>query len=93
MLDMVGPLYVVVDEVSQEMYTNKRPRAQALKFAILAQSARWPWTRTKTGLRINAELDTNTYKTGLKVSDEEFATINIKKSKFHGEWNYTISPK
>ena len=47
-------------------------------------------TKTKTGLRINAELDTNTYKTGLKVTDEEFATIKSTKSKFHGEWNYTI---
>ena len=50
-------------------------------------------TKTRTGLRINAELDTNTYKTGLKVTDEEFATIKIKKAKFHGEWNYTISPR
>ena len=50
-------------------------------------------TTTKTGLRINAELDTNSYKTGLKVTDEEFAAIKIKKAKFHGEWNYTISPK
>jgi hypothetical protein len=50
-------------------------------------------TRTKTGLKINAELDTNIYKTGLKVSDEEFATIKIARSEFHGDWNYTISPR
>ena len=50
-------------------------------------------TRTKTGLKINAELDTNTYKTGLKVTDEEFATIRIARSEFHGDWNYTISPR
>jgi transposase len=50
-------------------------------------------TKTKTGLRINAELDTNTYKTGLRVSDEEFASIKITKSEFHGEWDYTISPR
>jgi hypothetical protein len=50
-------------------------------------------TKTRTGLRINAELDTSTYKTGLKVTDEEFATIKIKKAKFHGEWNYNISPR
>ena len=36
-------------------------------------------TKTRTGLRINAELDTNTYKIGLKVTDEEFATIKIKR--------------
>jgi len=50
-------------------------------------------TRTKAGLKINAELDTNSYPTGLKVTDEEFARISIKKAKFHGEWNYTISPR
>lgn len=50
-------------------------------------------TRTKMGLKINAELDTNSYETGLKVTNEEFATIKIKKAKFHGEWNYTISPR
>jgi hypothetical protein len=50
-------------------------------------------TRTKAGLKINAELDTNTYPTGLKVTKEQFATIKIKKARFHGEWNYTISPR
>jgi hypothetical protein len=50
-------------------------------------------TKTKTGLRINAELDSNTYKTGLKVTDEELATINLKRCDFHGDWNYTISPR
>jgi hypothetical protein len=50
-------------------------------------------TRTKAGLRINSELDTNSYPTGVKVTDEELATVRIKKAKFHGEWNYTISPR
>jgi hypothetical protein len=50
-------------------------------------------TRTKTGLRIDAELDTNTYKIGLKVTDEELATVNLTRSDFHGDWNYTISPR
>jgi hypothetical protein len=36
----------VVDEVSQEMYTNKPPKAQALKLTTLAQSARWPFIET-----------------------------------------------
>jgi len=49
-------------------------------------------TTTTTGLRIQAELDTNTYPTGLKVSDEELAAVHITKEAFHGEWNYTISP-
>jgi hypothetical protein len=50
-------------------------------------------TRTRTGLRIDAELDTNTYKIGLKVTDEELATVNLTRSDFHGDWNYTISPR
>jgi Rhodopirellula transposase DDE domain len=50
-------------------------------------------TKTKTGLHIQAELDTNIYETGIEVSEEELAAVRIKKAPFHGEWNYTISPK
>jgi len=49
-------------------------------------------TTTQKGLRIRAELDTKEYKTGIKVSDQELAKVNIKKDKFHGDWNYTILP-
>jgi Rhodopirellula transposase DDE domain len=47
----------------------------------------------KTGLRIQTELDTKTYRTGIKVSDEELAAIRLERASFHGEWNYTIAPK
>jgi Rhodopirellula transposase DDE domain len=47
-------------------------------------------TKTKEGLRIQAELDTNTYPMGIKVTDEELAAVNIKRHSFHGDWNYTI---
>ena len=50
-------------------------------------------TTTKAGLQIQAELDANAYRTGLKVSDEEFAAIQLEKASFHGEWNYTITPR
>ncbi len=50
-------------------------------------------TKTKTGLRIKAELDTNTYPLGVKVSDEQLSQVNIDRADFHGEWNYTISPQ
>jgi hypothetical protein len=49
-------------------------------------------TKTKAGLRIHAELDTNNYPMGIKVTDEELATVNVKRHVFHGDWNYTISP-
>jgi Rhodopirellula transposase DDE domain len=49
-------------------------------------------TTTKTGLTVRCELDTNAYAKGIKVSDAEMATLNIKGDAFHPEWNYTISP-
>ena len=50
-------------------------------------------TTTKTGLRIEAEMDANAYKTGIKVSDEELAAIHLEKAASHGEWNYKITPR
>jgi hypothetical protein len=50
-------------------------------------------TTTTTGLIVRAALDTNTYETGIKVSDEELAKVRIRPAKFHGEWNYAISPR
>ncbi len=49
-------------------------------------------TTTQTGLKIQAEIDTNRYPKGLRVTDEELEKINIQKANFHGEWNYTILP-
>jgi hypothetical protein len=49
-------------------------------------------TQTRTGLRVRAELDTNTYPKGIKVTDQEMELVLLTKDKFHGEWNYTISP-
>jgi Rhodopirellula transposase DDE domain len=50
-------------------------------------------TKTREGLKVRAALDTNPYPTGIEVSDEEFAAVNIRAAKFHGDWNYTISPR
>lgn len=47
-------------------------------------------TTTRTGLRVRAKRDTRTYPKGVKVSDEELATVHIKPDKFHGEWNYSL---
>ncbi|MCL2649185.1 MAG: ISAzo13 family transposase, partial [Phycisphaerales bacterium] len=44
-------------------------------------------------LRIKAQLDSGTYPTGIKVSDEQLATVNLKPAKFHGEWNYCAHPQ
>ena len=50
-------------------------------------------TRTKTGLKVHAVLDSNKYPTGTVVSEEELKDINIKRADFRGDWNYVISPK
>ncbi len=49
-------------------------------------------TTTRTGLRVRAALDTNAYPAGRKVSDMEFAAINLRRDPFHGEWNYSVLP-
>jgi hypothetical protein len=50
-------------------------------------------TTTATGLKVHSELDTASYPAGIKVSDEEIAQINLKRDKFHGDWNYEIHPR
>lgn len=50
-------------------------------------------TTNRIGLKVKCQLDTNFYPKAIKVSDREMANINIQRDSFHGEWNYTISPK
>lgn len=50
-------------------------------------------TNTSTGLKVSCTLDRGTYPAGIKVSDEEMSQINLLKDSFHGEWNYTITPR
>jgi transposase len=50
-------------------------------------------TTTATGLRVQAELDPGTYPTKVKVSDDKLATVHLTPHAFHGEWNYTVTPR
>jgi len=50
-------------------------------------------TTTATGLKVHSELDTASYPSGIKVSDKEIAQINLRRDKFHGDWNYEIHPR
>jgi hypothetical protein len=50
-------------------------------------------TTTRTGLRVHAELDHDTYPTGITISDDHLAAVPITRHGWHGEWNYTISPE
>ena len=48
-------------------------------------------TTTDAGLKVQCEIDTNTYPAGVKVTDAEMDSINIHRHEFHGDWNYTIT--
>jgi transposase len=50
-------------------------------------------TPTTSGLSVHAELNTETYQAGIKVSDQELARVKIRRDKFHGDWNYEIQPR
>lgn len=50
-------------------------------------------TTTAKGLTVACRLDRHKYPAGRKVTDAEFATVNLKPLRFHGEWNYLIQPR
>jgi hypothetical protein len=49
-------------------------------------------TKTAKGLKVTCRLDHRKYPVGRKITNEEFAHVNLKREPFHGEWNYTIHP-
>jgi hypothetical protein len=49
-------------------------------------------TSTRAGLKIQAEIDSGHYPTGVKISDAQLAEVNMQRAHFHGEWNYKILP-
>jgi transposase len=49
-------------------------------------------TRTRTGLRVDAELDTRAYPLGVSVSTARMQALPIEPHPCHGTWNYTIHP-
>lgn len=49
-------------------------------------------TTTAKGLKVTCRLDRRKYPTGRTVTDEEMKRVNIRRQKFHGEWNYVIRP-
>ena len=49
-------------------------------------------TTTRTGLTVQAALDTDPYPKGIKITDADMQTLNIAPHDFHGDWNYTIHP-
>jgi hypothetical protein len=50
-------------------------------------------TTTETGLKVKAFLIDRKYKTKIKVSDQEMATLNLVRRKVCPNWNYIIKPR
>jgi hypothetical protein len=50
-------------------------------------------TTTKTGLRVESALDTRTYQKGIKVTNAQMKSLDIRGDKFHPEWNYAVIPR
>ncbi len=50
-------------------------------------------TKTATGLEVYAYLDEAEYPLKKKITDAQMKSINLRREKFHGEWNYTIRPQ
>jgi hypothetical protein len=49
-------------------------------------------TTTRTGLHVEADIDTGHYPLGQKVTDAEIAAIPLRRHEWHGDWNYSIDP-
>ena len=49
-------------------------------------------TQTESGLRCRAYLDRKVYQTGVKITAEQKAQINLKSHRARPRWNYTIMP-
>jgi hypothetical protein len=49
-------------------------------------------TTTSAGLKIQCVVDYTDYKSGVKVTDDELAKVNITRDEYHGDWNYSITP-
>jgi transposase len=47
-------------------------------------------TKTRTGLRVKAILDTRTYPKGLKVKEQTMRDVQLHRHTLHPDWNYTI---
>ena len=49
-------------------------------------------TTTRTGLKIQADLDTGHYPTGVKITDRELRAVPLQPHKWHSDWNYSVLP-
>ena len=49
-------------------------------------------TTTEPGLEVHAWLDSRHYDKARKITNAQLIEVQIKRNKFHGDWNYKILP-
>ena len=49
-------------------------------------------TTTRTGLRVQAELDEGSYPKGIRITDKQMAALPLEWHTFLPDWNYTLLP-
>ena len=52
----------------------------------------WPYDHPG-GFALEAALDKASYKQKIKISDEQMDRLQLRRDKFHGDWNYSLSPR
>ncbi len=50
-------------------------------------------TRTSSGLRVEAALDTGDYPVGVGISKQRFDALPLHRHAVHGTWNYTLQSR
>ena len=50
-------------------------------------------TKTRSGLKVKALLDTKRYQTGERFAEHAMEALRLKRHAFHGDWNYTLEPE
>ena len=62
---------------------------------IVRETFKAPFDKKRDRNFINetCRLDRRKYPTGRKVSNDQMKSLNLKRSRFHGEWNYVIQPR
>ena len=49
---------------------------------------------TRTGLKVQAALDTDHYPKGIRITDKDMKTFearHLQRHQFYGDWNYTVT--
>lgn len=49
-------------------------------------------TTTRKGLRVDADLDTRSYETGIEITKDMLRGLKLQGHATHPRWNYTIEP-